>query len=133
MDRHEGFHRIAVSPAGARIRIELEGEPLADSDRALVLREGSLPPRYYLPLDDVRTELLEPTDTTTTCPFKGDARYWSVRVGDDVHADLAWSYADPIEERREIAGLVAFYDERVDVLVDGVAQERPVTPWSPVA
>ena len=70
------------------------------------------------------------TDTVTSCPFKGTARYWSVRIGDTEHRDIVWSYPDPILEAPRLAGLLAFLDERVDVVLDGVRVERPVTPWS---
>jgi uncharacterized protein (DUF427 family) len=86
--------------------------------------------RYYLPYEDVRTELLEASDTVSTCPYKGEARYWSVRVGDTVVPDVVWSYPNPIPENPKIKDLLAFYDERVDVVVDGEPQARPVTPWS---
>ena len=67
----------------------------------------------------------------TSCPYKGTARYWDVRAGGELHRDLAWSYPEPIAECGRVAGLIAFFDERVDLTIDGVPQERPVTPWSP--
>src|SRR5437867_1806444 len=79
-----------------------------------------LPRRTYLPKIDVRLDLLEASDTLTMCPYKGTARYWSVRVRDTPHADLVWSYDAPFRESAPIAGLAAFYDEKVDVYVDGV-------------
>jgi uncharacterized protein (DUF427 family) len=94
------------------------------------LFETSLPPRYYLPLTDVRTDLLKPTDTETHCPYKGTATYWSVDTGQGPRADLVWAYRAPLAESQKIAGLACFYDEKVDVYLDGELQERPRTPFS---
>ena len=124
------FHRIDVYRTTRRVRVSVDGELLADSVRALALFETALPPRFYLPADDVRTELLEPSETRTRCAYKGSASYWHVRVGDTLHDDLAWTYADPDDDARGIRDRIAFFNERVDLEVDGVAQERPVTQWS---
>ena len=107
-------HTITVNPADRHVVISLGGVKLAESDNALVLEETGLPARYYLPPEDVRTEHFLATDTHTTCPFKGEASYWSVQIGDDVHKDLIWSYPEPIPAVAEIAGLLCFYAERVD-------------------
>ena len=122
--------RVDVVPSDRHVRIELDGVALAESDRAHALFETTLPTRWYLPVEDVRQELLVASDTVTACPYKGTARYWSVRIGDAVHADVAWSYPDPVPECPRIAGLVCFFDEAVDVTLDGVPQPRPRTPWS---
>ena len=114
-----------------RVQVVVGAETLADSTRAVLLHETGLPTRYYLPRDDVDMDRLVPTDTTTHCPFKGDAVYWSARIGDGVVTDVAWSYPEPIAERADLTDLICFFDERVDELrVDGVAMERPETPWS---
>jgi uncharacterized protein (DUF427 family) len=110
-------HRITISPAGRRVEVAIDGQQLAASDQALVLRETGLPDRYYLPPQDVRTELLRPTDSQTTCPFKGQARYWSVEASGQVHEDLVWSYPTPIPGAEQIAGLMCFYNDRVDLTV----------------
>src|ERR687891_71011 len=86
--------------------------------------------RYYLPKPHVRMDLLTPTDSATHCPYKGRAEYWSVRAGDGVHEDLAWSYATPLPESQKITGLVCFYNEKVDIYLDGVPQDRPSTKFS---
>ncbi|HVB44918.1 MAG TPA: DUF427 domain-containing protein [Streptosporangiaceae bacterium] len=112
-------HQITISPAGAHIEVTLGGETLAESDRAVVLNETGLPARYYIPREDVRTELLRPTARQTTCPFKGQASYWSVQVGNEVHHDLVWSYQTPIPSAEGIAGLMCFYSERVELTIDG--------------
>jgi uncharacterized protein (DUF427 family) len=123
-------HRVDVVPSDRRVRVELDGVVLAESARPHALFETSLPTRWYLPADDVRDEALEPSDTVTSCPYKGTARYWSARVGDGLRRDVAWSYPDPIPECPRVAGLVCFFNERVDLVVDGERQDRPVTPWS---
>ncbi len=123
------YKRVDVAPSSRHVRIERDGRLLAESRRPLLLFETSLPVRYYLPADDVAAELL-PSDTVSVCPYKGVARWWSVRVGDDVVEDLVWSYPTPIPENPRIAGLLCFFDEKVDVTVDGQRQERPVTPWT---
>jgi uncharacterized protein (DUF427 family) len=115
-------HEITITQESARIEVTVGGEKLADSSRALVLAETGLPPRYYLPREDVRTDLLRATDTHTTCPFKGEASYWSAEVGGEVHDDVVWSYPTPIPAAADIAGLLCFYTERVELTVDGVPQ-----------
>lgn len=97
----------------------LGGEKLAVSDRPVLLDETGLPTRYYVPQEDVRTELLRPTSHQTTCPFKGQASYWSVVLGDEVYDDIVWSYQTPIPQAAGIAGLMCFYTERVELTIDG--------------
>jgi uncharacterized protein (DUF427 family) len=97
----------------------------------VLLEETGLPTRYYLPQEHVRTDLLTATTRETTCPFKGEASYWSLRLGDDVHENLVWSYESPIPDADGITGLMCFFNERVDVVVDGEKQPRPETPYSP--
>ncbi|GLZ15329.1 hypothetical protein Acsp04_55640 [Actinomadura sp. NBRC 104425] len=121
------YHRVDVLASSRHVRIEVDGVTVAESSSPRLLFETGLPVRYYLPKTHVRMDLLEPSDTVTGCPYKGEAEYWSVRVGDRVHMDLAWSYRHPLPESQKIAGLVCFYDEKVDVFVDGVRQERPKT------
>ena len=105
-------HQITITPAGQHVEVFVGGEKLASSDRAVVLAETGLPDRYYLPAEDVRTDLLSPTGTKTTCPYKGVASYWSVAAGGGVHQDLVWSYPDPIPAAAGIAGLLCFWAER---------------------
>jgi uncharacterized protein (DUF427 family) len=112
-------HEITITPAGKHIEVTLDGEKLAASDRALVLDETGLRPRYYFPREDVRMDLLQPTSSHTTCPFKGEASYWSVTAGGTVHDDLVWAYETPIPQAEDIAGLLCFYDEKVELTVDG--------------
>jgi len=124
------YHRVDVLNSSRHVRVTIDGELIAESRRPRLLFETSLPVRYYIPILDVRMDLLEPSTTTSRCPYKGVASYWSVRVGDAVHADLAWSYKSPIPECPKIENLIAFFNERVDLDVDGQRLERPITPWS---
>ena len=110
-------HTITITPAERHIEVSVGGQQLAASDRALRLDETGLPARYYLPREDVRTDLLHPTAKTTTCPYKGQASYWSAQVGSEVYQDLVWSYETPIPAAEQIAGLMCFYNERVELTV----------------
>ncbi|HIP69765.1 MAG TPA: DUF427 domain-containing protein, partial [Anaerolineae bacterium] len=83
----------------------------------------------YIHPDDVDMSLLTATDTHTQCPYKGTASYWSVTIGDKVYKDIVWGYPDPIPENPKIKGLLCFFNEKVDLYVDGVLQERPLTSW----
>ena len=124
------YTRVDIVATSRRVRVELDGVVLAESTNARVLFETGLPSRWYIPKTDVRMDLLVPTDTVTHCPYKGQAQYWSVRVGDRLVEDVAWSYRTPLPESQKIAGLVAFYNERVDLFIDDEPQERPVTKFS---
>ena len=106
-------HRIETHPEERRVQVRIDGQTLADTQRALALTEGSLPTRWYLPREDISTEL-EPSERRTTCPFKGEATHFSVG-GEEA---VAWSYEDPIEQVSDIRDLVAFYNERVDLQLD---------------
>ncbi|HEV3230586.1 MAG TPA: DUF427 domain-containing protein [Solirubrobacteraceae bacterium] len=123
-------HRIDVLPSSRRVRVELEGELLAESAHPHLLFETGLPIRFYLAEDDIRADLVGPSETHTRCPYKGVASYWSVRVADQLLEDLAWFYPDPVPEAPKIRGLIAFYNERVDLIVDGRPHDRPHTQWS---
>jgi uncharacterized protein (DUF427 family) len=124
------YTRVDILASSRRVRVEVDGVVLAESANARALFETGLPPRWYLPKTDVRMDLLVPTGTATHCPYKGQAEYWSVRVGDRLVQDLAWSYRTTLPESQKIAGLVAFYNEEVDLFVDDRLQERPVTKFS---
>jgi uncharacterized protein (DUF427 family) len=124
------YTRVDILASSRHVRVEIDGVTVADSTSPRILFETGLPPRYYLPLTDVRTELLRPTDTQSHCPYKGTASYWSVGTGTDIHKDVVWIYRTPLPESQKIAGLAAFYDEKVDVFLDGVEQRRPHTKFS---
>ena len=106
--------RIDVDPCPARVRVELGGEVVADSARALVMREADYAPVHYFPRDDVRMDLLIRTEHATRCPYKGDASYWTVEAGGRTAENAVWSYEDPIPGMTAIAGYLAFYRDRMD-------------------
>ena len=124
------YTRVDILASSRHVRVEIDGVTVADSVRPHILFETHLPPRYYLPLPDVRTDLLIPSDTTSHCPYKGTAGYWSVDVGHGVHPDLVWIYRSPLAESQKVAGLACFYNEKVDIYLDGELQERPRTHFS---
>ncbi|MFC4943991.1 DUF427 domain-containing protein [Pseudonocardia sp. GCM10023141] len=124
------FHRIDVRQSSRHVRIELDGHVLAESGRPHMLFETSLPARFYLPIGDVDTDLLQASPTTTACAYKGVATYLTATLSGRTVPDVAWSYPDPLPDAVQIADLVSFFTERVDLVLDGVAVERPITPWS---
>ena len=119
--------RVQILPSSRHVVVSVGGVVVAESRRPLLLYETHLPRRTYVPKLDVRMGLLTPSATTTMCPYKGTARYWTLTTPEAVHPDLVWSYPAPFRESAPIAGHLAFFDERVDVVVDGVPQPRPWT------
>ncbi|MGW4462638.1 DUF427 domain-containing protein [Micromonospora sp. NPDC004704] len=125
------YVRVDALRSTRTVRIELDGLVLAESSSPVLVFETGLPTRYYLNRTEVDFDHLVPTDTVTQCPYKGrTSGYWSVRVGDTVHPDLAWAYDFPTRQLIPIAGLIAFYNEKVDVVVDGERLPRPKTHFS---
>jgi uncharacterized protein (DUF427 family) len=124
------YTRIDALHSSRHVRVTVDDVEIADSIRPVILFETGLPARYYLPKTDVRMGLLVPTDSESECPYKGTARYWSVVLDGEVHPDLAWGYDAPLPESAPIAGLIAFYNEKVDIVVDGVPQAQPKTVFS---
>jgi uncharacterized protein (DUF427 family) len=124
------FSRIDVYRTTRHVCVSLDGVVLADTRQALVLHETGLPPRYYIPSEDVRTDLLEPSSLRTRCAYKGSASYWSARVADRVVDDLVWSYPEPQHDAERVRDLLCFFNERVDLDVEGERVERPKTQWS---
>jgi uncharacterized protein (DUF427 family) len=122
---HDPFHRIDVRVATRQVEVRHAGTVLATSDRVHVLTETMLPVRYYFPRNDVRLDLMTRSDTSTVCAYKGTAAYFAVD-GDD----LAWTYEQPLHDALDVKDEIAFFNERVDLSVDGVQVERPRTPWS---
>ena len=108
----------------------MDGVTVAESRQPRILFETGLPPRHYLPLTEVRMYLLRPSATQSRCPYKGTASYWSVQAGGELHTDIVWIYRAPLPESQKIAGLACFYDEKVDVYLDGELQPRPKTHFS---
>lgn len=129
------YVRVDALRSSRTVRVSLDGTVLAESTAPVLVFETGLPTRYYLPRPDVDLTHLVATDTVTECPYKGTtSQYWSMRVGhedpDTAHTDLAWSYEFPTRQLLPVAGLVAFYNELVDLSVDGVALARPRTKFS---
>jgi uncharacterized protein (DUF427 family) len=121
------FHRIDIRQSSRRVRVELGGTLLADSSEPTLLFETHLPLRFYLPRRDLALEPA-PSATRTVCAYKGEASHWSFDLPGG--ADVAWSYEEPLADAAQIESLVAFYDEQVDVVLDGERRERPRTQWS---
>lgn len=124
------FTRVDALASSRHVVVSIDGEVVADSTKPTVLYETGAPARYYLPMTDVRMDLLVASDRRSSCPYKGDARFWSARIGDRVVDDIAWSYTLPRHESLAIAGLVCFYDELVDTDIDGIRQPRPATHFA---
>jgi uncharacterized protein (DUF427 family) len=124
------YHRVDILASSRHVRVELDGVTVAESRQPRILFETGLPARHYLPLTDVRMDLLRPSATVTHCPYKGAAGYWSVDTGQRVHTDIVWIYRTPLPESQKIAGLVCFYDEKADVYLDGEPQAKPRTIFS---
>ena len=125
------YTRVDALRSTRHVRIELAGAVLADSSSPVMVFETGLPTRYYFNRTEVSFDRLVATDTVTSCPYKGvTGGYWSVRVGDELHPDVAWSYDFPTRELTPIAGLISFYNEMVDVTVDGERLSRPRTHFS---
>jgi uncharacterized protein (DUF427 family) len=116
------YTRVDILPSSRHIRIEVDGVTIAETSKPTLLFETNLPVRYYLPKTHLRMDLLTPSESTSHCPYKGDAEYWSFALGDSVKPDIAWSYRTPLPESQKIAGLISFYPERVELYVDGVKQ-----------
>ncbi len=124
------YTRVDILASSRRVRVEIDGVTVAESSQPRILFETGLPPRYYLPLTDVRMDLLRPSGSQTHCPYKGTAGYWSVDTGQRVHQDIVWIYRTPLPESQKIAGLACFYNEKVDLYVDGELLGRPRTQFS---
>jgi uncharacterized protein (DUF427 family) len=124
------YHRVDVLESSRHVKISVNGEVVAETERPKILFETGLPPRYYIPPEDVREEALVPSDKQTQCPYKGVASYYSVEADGRRVEDLVWHYAEPIPEAAKIIELLAFFNEKVDLEVDGEEQERPKTQWS---
>ena len=109
-------HNIIEEHPNKRVVVTFEGENIANSTSAIKVIEDNHPPRYYIPREDVNMDVLEPSDTTSHCPFKGTAHYYSIKAGDHQAADAIWSYEEPYDEHQDLKNYLAFYDEEVDRL-----------------
>src|SRR5579864_1881575 len=125
------YSRVDALRSNRPVRVELDGVVLADAGSSVMVFETGLPTRYYLSRTEVDFEYLVPSGTVTACPYKGvTSGYWSVRAGGAVHADLAWAYDFPTRQLLPIAGMIAFYNEKVDIVLDGQPLARPKTHFS---
>jgi len=125
------YKRVDILPSSRHVRVVLGGETIADTHHPRLLLETGGPIRYYLPEQDVRMELLEATGTTTRCPYKGKASYWSTRIGAKDFRDIMWSYREPLPACSPVDGLLCFFNERVDAIyVDDELEPKPITEWS---
>jgi len=122
------YTRVDALRSTRSVRVELDGLTLAESSSPVLVFETGLPTRYYLNRTEVNFEHLVATETVTSCPYKGrTSGYWSIRTATALHPDLAWAYDFPTPALTPIAGLIAFYNERVDITLDGEPLERPTT------
>jgi uncharacterized protein (DUF427 family) len=125
------YKRVDILPSSRHVRIVLGGVIIAETHRAQLLLETGLPTRYYIPEQDIQMEFLVPTDTTTRCPYKGMATYWSASNGEQDFKDIVWSYQEPLPECTPIAHFLCLYNERVDAIyVDDELMPVPTTIWS---
>jgi uncharacterized protein (DUF427 family) len=124
------YTRVDVLRSSRHVSVALEGTVLAETDSPLILLETGAPTRYYLPAADVDARLLLPSDSFTWCPYKGRATYRHVRLGNTVYRDMFWTYEEPLREVERIAGHLCPFNEFLDITVDGVLQERPVSKWA---
>ena len=124
------YTRIDILHSSRHIEVKIGDVTVADSYRPTLLFETGMPTRYYLPKVDVRMDLLQATDLLTSCPYKGDASYWGFTVNEETYENYVWTYKFPTHESANIAGLVSFYNEKVDIYVDGELQARPTTVFS---
>ena len=116
---HDPYHRVDVLQSSRHIKVSVDGEIVAKTSRPKILFETGLPPRYYIPPEDVRTELLVPSETKTVCPYKGIASYRSLRKNDEIGEDLVWYYSEPLPEAQKVKDHLCFYDEKGELEVDG--------------
>ncbi len=124
--------RLDILDSSRPVQVTVSGQVVADSNKARLLFETGLPTRYYLPQDDVHLDFLQPSDLHTSCPYKGTANYWHVKLGNEIFKDMVWCYPDPLAEAARIKGYLCFFNEQVSAIhVDGAETERPVTKWSP--
>lgn len=121
------YHRVDVMESTRKVRVVINGETVAETSRPRLLFETFHPTRYYIPPEDVLKDFFTATDKHTRCPYKGEASYWTAKVGDAELPDIVWSYPDPIIECPKIKGYLSFYNEHVDIYVDGELEDRPKT------
>jgi len=125
------FKRVDALPSTRHVRVVIDGYTVAETRRPHLVFETNHPVRYYIPQEDVRMDLLTASATESRCPYKGEASYWSIKLGNETFADLVWGYMDPIPEIPKIKGLVCFWHERgCDIYIDGELMPQPKTKWA---
>lgn len=124
------YKRIDVMESSRHIKIIIDGETVAETRRPRLLFETGMPIRYYIPKADVRMDLLGASEQRTRCPYKGEAHYYTIKAGGRLQEGLVWSYRHPIPECPKIAGMLCFFNEKVEIEEDGILLQRPKTPWS---
>ncbi|WP_444901174.1 DUF427 domain-containing protein [Microbulbifer sp. SSSA007] len=110
------YHKVEISPLNRKVQIYSQGVTIASTDKALSVKESGLPEVFYIPFDDVKQKMLIESKTTSYCPFKGQASYWSIQVDSNNISDAAWQYKDPYDECRFLKGHIAFYSSKVDII-----------------
>ncbi len=124
------YHRVDVLESSRHVKVTVNGELVAETSRPKLLFETGLPVRYYVPPEDVRADLLVPSEKETRCPYKGVSSYKSVQAGGKLAEDIVWYYPDPIPAADKIKDHLCFFNEKVDLEVDGEEQVKPQTQWS---
>ncbi len=120
--------RVDILASSRHVKVVVDGVTVAESHQPRILFETGLPPRYYMPLSDLRLDLMTPSPTESHCPYKGTASYWSLETGQKRYDDFVWTYRTPLPESQKIAGLACFYNDKVELYVDGVLQDAPRAP-----
>jgi uncharacterized protein (DUF427 family) len=123
------YTRVDCLQSSRHVRVVVNGETVAETDRSVLMLETGLPHRYYIPMSNVRLELLRSSVKRASSPYKGEARYYSVQIGDTVVEDLAWCYQYPTPEAAKIANHVCFPQGKVDLYIDGVLEDKPKSRW----
>lgn len=125
------YVRVDILESSRPVKVVLGGETVAETTRARFLFETGLPRRFYIPREDLRGDLLEPSETHSACPYKGAAAYYSLRIGDRLHEDIVWCYPAPTPECARIKDYLSFFNEKVDaIFLEGQEVPRPRTKWS---
>jgi uncharacterized protein (DUF427 family) len=127
---HDPYKRIEVWNSDRHVQVSVAGVVLGDSRRPRMLLETHLPTRWYLPREDVSLDVLTASDYRSTCAYKGHASYFSLADGSEAGRDIGWTYENPLHAAEPVRDMICFWAERTDVVIDGVPQERPITPWS---
>ncbi len=124
------YTRIDALASSRHVVVSIDGVEIANCRKPTVLFETGAPPRFYLPMTDANLRVLVENRRRASCPYKGDSSFFDARIGDDLVSDVAWTYTLTRPESTPIAGLICFYDEKVDIDIDGERQPRPRTHFA---